>query len=104
MDLADSGSVFSATADVRDDQAVVRVTGEVDLATADTMFATATRQQVARLTLDLRQVSFFDSAAINALIRIVDRFPQGLTVLPSTQVHRVLDLAGLSDQPWLRPS
>lgn len=102
MDLADSSSVFSATADVAGDRVTVQVTGEVDMGTADAMFQAATRHQARTLVLDLRGVSFFDSAALRAVIRLAERFPGELTVLPSVQVHRVLEIAGLLDQPWIK--
>lgn len=80
------------------------VTGEVDMATADTMLQTAVREPARHLTLDLREVTFFDSAAIHALVRLAQRFPGALTVLPSRQVHRVLEISGLGEQSWLRPA
>ncbi|EWM65374.1 hypothetical protein MCBG_02507 [Micromonospora sp. M42] len=82
----------------------VQVTGEVDMATADTMFQTALREPAKQLTLDLRAVTFFDSAAIHAVVRLAQRFPNALTVLPSPQVRRVLDISGLGDQDWLSPT
>ncbi|HYN96530.1 MAG TPA: STAS domain-containing protein [Pilimelia sp.] len=100
MDLTDSAPVFSATADVDGDRATVRVTGEVDMATADAMYQAATRDGAAHLMLDLRGVSFFDSAAIHALVRLAERYPRALAVLPSPQVARVLQISGLSEQPW----
>ncbi|BCJ42404.1 hypothetical protein GCM10010168_08540 [Actinoplanes ianthinogenes] len=78
------------------------MTGEVDMATADALFAAATPAGVTGATLDLRAVTFFDSAAIHALIRLAERFPGTLEVLPSGRVRRVLDISGLSDQPWLK--
>ncbi|BCJ67015.1 hypothetical protein GCM10009779_23950 [Polymorphospora rubra] len=76
--------------------------GDVDMATADTMYAAAaTPSGVARLTLDLRAVTFFDSAAIHALVRLAGAYGDALAVLPSSQVRRVLDISGLGDQPWL---
>ncbi|GGQ57813.1 hypothetical protein GCM10010166_29530 [Couchioplanes caeruleus subsp. azureus] len=65
------------------------------------MFQAATGDDARALTLDLRAVTFFDSAAIHTLIRLAERFPAALEVLPSPQVLRVLDISGLSDQPWL---
>jgi stage II sporulation protein AA (anti-sigma F factor antagonist) len=102
VDLADSGSVFSATAELDGDLVTVQVTGEVDMATADAMFQAATRHRAAGLLLDLRGVTFFDSAALRAVIRLAERFPGSLTVLPSPQVQRVLEISGLLDQPWVR--
>jgi anti-anti-sigma factor len=95
---------FTATSDVADDQVIVVITGEVDMSTADTMFQAATPDRVKTATLDLTQVTFFDSAAIHALIRLNERYPGALEVIPSPQVRRVLDISGLSGQPWVRPS
>ena len=94
---------FTATSDVTGDRVNVVVTGEVDMSTADAMFQAATPDRVRTATLDLTRVTFFDSAAIHALIRLHERFPGALTVIPSPQVRRVLDISGLSGQPWLKP-
>ncbi|MCK1809697.1 MULTISPECIES: STAS domain-containing protein [Micromonospora] len=104
MDQGGAAPVFSVTAQVDGDQVRVQVTGEVDMATADTMFQTALREPAKQLTLDLRAVTFFDSAAIHAVVRLAQRFPNALTVLPSPQVRRVLDISGLGDQDWLSPT
>jgi anti-anti-sigma factor len=92
---------FSATGQVTDDRVTVTVAGEVDMATADSMFQAATRAGAQAATLDLRAVTFFDSAAIHALVRLAARFPSRFEVIPSAQVLRVLDISGLSGQPWL---
>ncbi len=81
----------------------VTVTGEVDMATADELFRAATPATVAAATVDLRAVTFFDSAAIHTLIRLADRYPGRLTVVPSSRVLRVLEISGLAGQPWLKP-
>jgi len=98
------GSVadFSATAAVDGSRVTVTVTGEVDMSTADEMFRAATPDAAKAATLDLRAVTFFDSAAIHALIRLAERFPGSLEVVPSPQVSRVLTISGLGTQPWLR--
>ncbi|MFB6394270.1 STAS domain-containing protein [Polymorphospora lycopeni] len=101
MDQQGADSNFSAAAQADGDHVTVNVTGEVDMATADTMYAAATPSGAARLTLDLRAVTFFDSAAIHALVRLGALYADALTVLPSPQVRRVLDISGLGDQPWL---
>lgn len=92
---------FTATAVLTGDRVVVTVTGEVDMSTADTMFRVATKDNAAAATLDLRAVTFFDSAAIHALLRLAGHYRDGLRVLPSGQVRRVLEIAGLTSQPWL---
>ncbi|GAB2624178.1 hypothetical protein Aab01nite_17760 [Paractinoplanes abujensis] len=81
---------------------VVTVGGEVDMSTAGAMYETATRDGTAAATLDLRNVTFFDSAAIHALLRLAERYGNGFTVLASAQVRRVLEISGLSTQPWLK--
>ncbi|MFC0508568.1 STAS domain-containing protein [Micromonospora costi] len=104
MDQGAAPPVFSATAELDGHHLRVVVAGEVDMATADTMFQTALREPAERVTLDLRAVTFFDSAAIHALVQLARRLPGTLTVLPSRQVRRVLDVSGLGEQPWLRPA
>ena len=81
------------------------VTGEVDMSTAETMFRAATPSGVRSAALDLTAVTFFDSAALHALIRLNERYPGSLRVIPSEQVTRVLDISGLGGQPWVvRPA
>ena len=101
MDQEDPETVFSATGSVSDGRATVRVFGEVDMSTADSMFDAATRDGADYVTLDLTAVMFFDSAAIHALVRLAERYRGRLEVVPSAQVRRVLDISGLGDQPWL---
>jgi anti-anti-sigma factor len=95
---------FSATGTVSGDRVVVTVAGEVDMSTAGLMFDAAAKEDVSAAVVDLRAVTFFDSAAIHALLRLVDKFGGSLTVLPSGQVRRVLEISGLSTQPWLAES
>lgn len=92
---------FSAVGAVRGDRVAVTVTGEVDMSTADAMVHAATKDGVGSALLDLRGVTFFDSAAIHALIQLAERYPGSLEVLPSPQVRRVLEISGLATQPWL---
>ena len=92
---------FSATREVVDGRVVVTVTGEVDMSTAGDMFQTSTADGARAALLDLRAVTFFDSAAIHALLRLAEHYGTHLNVLPSPQVHRVLEISGLATQPWL---
>ncbi|MDP9797089.1 anti-anti-sigma factor [Catenuloplanes nepalensis] len=103
MDHQGAEPMFSAVTEVDGDKLSIRVSGEVDMSTADRLYATATATgpRAAFLTLDLRPVSFFDSAAIHALVRIAEHYAGRLSVLPSRQVRRVLEISGLGDQPWL---
>ncbi|MBL7253593.1 STAS domain-containing protein [Paractinoplanes lichenicola] len=102
MDQERADQNFTASAVVESGRVVVTIGGEVDMSTAGAMFEAATREGTAAATLDLRNVTFFDSAAIHALLRLAERFGEGLTVLASPQVRRVLEISGLSTQPWLR--
>ena len=78
VDLDGPDSAFSATTTVTGDRVTVVVTGEVDMSTADAMYQAATRDNCPSATLDLRAVTFFDSAAIHAVIRLADlRLRQG---------------------------
>ncbi len=86
-----------------DGRITVVVRGEVDMSTADEMVRAAVRDRAGSALIDLRAVTFFDSAAIHALIRLAERFPDGFQVIPSRPVRRVLDISGLSSQPWLVP-
>ncbi|MGN9809625.1 STAS domain-containing protein [Micromonospora sp. BQ11] len=102
MDQGGAPPVFSASAELDGDHLRVVVTGEVDMATADTMLQTVLREPARQVTLDLRAVTFFDSAAIHAVVRLAQQYPGTLDVLPSRQVGRVLEISGLGDQAWLR--
>jgi anti-sigma B factor antagonist len=101
VDQDGAGTDFSASSSVAGDRATVVVRGEVDMSTADAMYRAATVDGARSATLDLRGVTFFDSAAIHALIRLAERFPDAFEVIPSASVRRVLDISGLSSQPWL---
>ena len=103
VDHEETDSAFSAVGSVAGDRVTVVVTGEVDMSTADAMYQAATRDNCPSATLDLRAVTFFDSAAIHAVIRLAERYPGALDVIPSAQVRRVLDISGLGEQPWLTP-
>lgn len=102
MDQEEAGPVFSATSEVDGTHLTVVVSGEVDMSTAEGLTQAVSREGAKQLTLDLRGVTFFDSAGVQALVRLARRYPGGLTVLPSRQVRRVLDISGLAGQEWLR--
>jgi anti-anti-sigma factor len=102
VDQEEVGPNFTATGVVTGDRVVVTVSGEVDMSTADAMRQAATKDGAGAATLDLRDVTFFDSAAIHALLRIAEQYGESLSVLPSAQVRRVLEISGLSSQPWLQ--
>jgi anti-anti-sigma factor len=102
VDQEGADSDFSVSGAVTGERVVVTVSGEVDMSTAGAMFRAAIQDDTAAATLDLRAVTFFDSAAIHALIRLAEHYGARLEVRPSPQVRRVLEISGLSTQPWLR--
>jgi anti-anti-sigma factor len=103
-ELESGGSIFSTESRWEDDRLVVVVDGEVDLSTADSLYTIGTADGAEALTLDLRTVGFFDSAAIRTVIRLADRYPDAFTVLPSAHVRRVLEFCGLGGEAWLNPA
>jgi anti-anti-sigma factor len=105
VDHADMDPVFSVKTEEDGGRRTVVVSGEVDMATAGAMFDAATAAPggtpPTALVMNLTRVTFFDSAAIHALVRIAERYGGALRVVPSGQVRRVLEISGLSGQPWL---
>jgi len=79
---------------------VIRLVGELDLATAPEVLA-AVQSAVAedgdgRLVLDMREVSFIDSTGVRALLEASRATETQLALLrPSSAVTRVLDLTQL---------
>lgn len=77
----------------------VYVNGDVDLATADLLSASADlalQESPLRLILDLSEVSFFSAAGLSALLRLRDRADRAAVDLvlraPSAAVLNVLDI------------
>jgi anti-anti-sigma factor len=102
VDQEGSDPNFTATGVVTGDRVVVTVTGEVDMSTAGTMLRAAAREDARAATLDLRAVTFFDSAGIHALVQLAERYAGAFEVVPSPRVRRVLEISGLATQPWLK--
>lgn len=84
------------------DEAVIRVEGELEMATASRMRdelqrAFATSRQ--RIVVDLRGLDFLDSTGIHALVQAHQKCQfsnRSLTLLLDTgSVHRTLDVCGL---------
>ena len=80
----------------------VVVHGEIDLDTASEFEAQASealmRSEVGNLLIDLLGVTFIDSAALQALIRVLElRDGQRMIVQPSRQVFTLLRLCGLTN-------
>ena len=87
----------------RGEVAIVVAEGEVDLETADAL-ATALRAQIAAggdgVVLNLVGVPFMDSSGLKQLLSASKELRGRLVVVlvPGSPVHRLLDLAELSDR------
>ena len=87
-----------------DGVAVVRVTGEVDVATCgllrDRLLRIVTDEEFRGLVVNLAGVRFMDSAGIGVLVGVWRRVAATTASLalavPASQVRRVLDTAGLT--------
>jgi anti-anti-sigma factor len=87
---------------------VVRAAGELDIAAVPELRDTvgAARRDAERLIIDLRDVSFLDSFALQALIALQRDGSHGRSfhVVPGDGIQRVLDVAGeRAALRWISP-
>jgi anti-sigma B factor antagonist len=79
---------------------VIRVAGEIDITNAehfvDRIYEHA--EDVDALTLDLSELTYFDSTGIAALSRLKHHFGEGLTIVPSPIVRRAIEIVGLGSR------
>jgi anti-anti-sigma factor len=81
--------------------AVVAPRGEIDIVTIDEVYAAidAAREQANQVYLDLREVTFIDSAGVRLVVEGVRTLhAQGgelVVVRGGPEVHRIFDLVGL---------
>lgn len=89
---------------------VVALDGEIDLANADALRArlvdVAEREAPACLVLDLRAVSYLDSAGVELLFRLGAEVTCALSVavVPDSVPARVLGIVALGDLCQIHPS
>lgn len=79
---------------------VVRVVGEIDIATVDSVraaVATAMERGPTRLVIDMAAVSFMDSSGIAVLIEAARQTDSVLIRRPSNAVRRVIETTGLTE-------
>ncbi len=84
----------------RDDVAIVRPRGELDLATVETLRAALDRvENAARLVLDLRGLSFIDSTGLRLLVALHQRAQRDgfqLTLIaPAAPADKAIQVSGL---------
>jgi anti-anti-sigma factor len=100
MDAVDDDDL---TADVTYEDggtAVVRVVGEIDISTVNTVnaaLATAAGRSPDRVVFDLSGVEFMDSSGIAALLRARKTASSIQIRNPSTVVRRLIEMTGLTD-------
>jgi anti-sigma B factor antagonist len=94
---------LSASLELREDGAVLRVEGEIDLFTAPRFeaFLTAALRDHPHLVVDLRAVGFMDSTGLRALLharRAIADAGGGICLLVTRDgaVARLLELAGVA--------
>jgi anti-sigma B factor antagonist len=98
LDLPDSWSIA-----LDESVARLRVSGEVDLASAPTLREVAAQASAAGLRvlrLDLTEVAFVDSVGLSVLLAARQRLVENgaeLIIEPSQTVRRMLDVAGVAD-------
>jgi len=80
------------------DSAHLRVSGEVDLSNAHTVFESAATIEAQSLTVDLSEVTFMDSSGLAALIEAMkDLSAVHVLVKAGSRVERLLDVSGLNE-------
>ena len=97
---------FEATIDRVADRTVVRLRGEIDLATEpDLRQALEPMDPAERVTVDLSDVAFMDSSGLKALLDFASRSLNGdapLTIAsPSRTVLRVMEIVGMTELPQI---
>lgn len=102
-------SVSPERLSVVDAATVIKVAGEVDLATTDDFrraLAVCDRDPVVR-ALDLSGVSFFSAAGVRCFVEADWPRRPHVDIIAAPPVRRVLDLCGLgfllASQPWSQP-
>ena len=92
---------FSCVLDVRGDDAVVTMTGELDLATSDKAVAVLVEAEEAAtraVVLDLRGLRFLGSTGLSVLVASAGRTTLrgiGHEIVPSEGVRRLLAMTGV---------
>jgi anti-anti-sigma factor len=90
---------FTVTTRRTADAVVIAPTGEIDLATVDALAqaVAAAREEAASIVLDLRDVTFMDSAGLRLVLE-ASRGGAGFAVVRGPrEVQRLFDLVGLDE-------
>ncbi|MGH8912747.1 MAG: STAS domain-containing protein [Acidimicrobiia bacterium] len=80
------------------DHARLRVSGEVDLSNAHTVFESAATIEARSVTVDLSEVTFMDSSGLAALIEAMNGLSAvHVLVKAGSRVERLLEVSGLEE-------
>jgi stage II sporulation protein AA (anti-sigma F factor antagonist) len=107
---ADPATEFQVAVELVDDEPMIVVTGEVDLAVVDRLWGCMSARVAAGgpVVLDFSGVSFIDSSGVNLLVRAYQdlggRADAVVVRAPSPQVRRVLELSGADDYVTVVPA
>jgi anti-anti-sigma factor len=98
-------SDFSVDVEALDDRVVIRIAGELDLATAPA-FDDALRKvpDGAELVVDLSNCTFLDSTGMRSLIAVAGRLAEVAVVAQDAAVVRTLEISGLDTVVAVHPS
>jgi anti-anti-sigma factor len=98
--LVEPAPEFSVTRRRAGDTVVVVPIGEIDLATVDALAAelAAARDEAASVVLDLRALSFIDSAGVRLVLEASRGTGAFAVVRGPREVRRVFDLVGLDER------
>jgi anti-anti-sigma factor len=95
------GQGFDAWVLQHDDEVVVAVSGEIDMATADLFWQAldGACERAERVVVDLTDTTFIDSSGLAVLVRAhkrLDQRPDALVVrAPNATIRQVLGISGL---------
>ena len=90
------GVDFATAVETVDDRVVVRVTGELDMATVSSFEASLSSIEPDRhVVIDLSDCTFLDSSGIGAITRGVARAPRLSIVATEPSIIRVLEITAL---------
>jgi anti-sigma B factor antagonist len=98
---------FEIKIERRDDATVLRVIGEVDLATAPLLDEKLRATTAGTVIVDLDQVAFMDSSGLRVLVehtRGRENGGQLLVTRGSPQVHRLFEVSGVLPHLQFAPS
>ncbi len=91
---------LAVAVEMQSDGPVVRLSGELDLSTADALNAAIEPVLASppdQLRFDVNALQFLDSSGLAVLVRCATRVGRVVLLHPSTIVRRIIEAAGLSE-------